>query len=465
MTVSCSKDNDDDNGGDTPPPSSFSLARKEMRGVWIATVWELDWPQATYDMTAQKKKYTDYLDKFVSCNVNTVFVQVRPTADAFYNSPYEPWSKSITGVAGKDPGYDVLDFMVKEAHARGLEFHAWMNPYRIATRASEATPYPALDAKIKPEWVKDYSKIRVYNPALPEVQDRIVAIVQDVITKYDVDGIHFDDYFYPEPTSYTALNDEEEYAKYGAGHSSIEDFRRANVNNVVEKVYRMIVQKKPGVTFSISPTSNNDYNYGSLYADVTKWCKERWIDVVIPQIYSATGSATSSFNARVGWWPQFSYKAVPMVGYALYKFGDATAGAQFQSTTELVSQFNLAKAQPKIAGSIMYSAKYFNENKLGIIDVLKNEIYKRPAVRPFAGRETLAEPLAPSNISLNGSKLTWRTDDKAQTVVYKIEQNEGLVMAITSEQEFTLPQKGDYCLTTVNKDNVESEVSKTISYN
>lgn len=466
--ISCSSDsnNDDGNGGgEVPPPSSsISLAAKEMRAVWIATVWELDWPQAAYGMVAQKKKYTDYLDKFVSCNINAVFVQIRPTADAFYNSPYEPWSKSITGVAGQDPGYDVLEFMVEEAHKRGLEFHAWMNPYRIATRAAETTPYPALDSKINPNWVKSYSKIQVYNPALPEVQDRITAIVEDVITKYDVDGIHFDDYFYPDPGQYTSLDDAADYATYGAGYSTIEAFRRGNVDKVVKRIYDLIVQKKPKVKFSISPTSNNDYNYNSLFADVTKWCQEGWIDIVIPQIYSATGTSTSSFNARVGWWPQFSYKAVPMVGYALYKFGDTTAGAQFQSTSELVSQFNLAKAQKKIVGSIMYSAKYFNENKLGVIDVLKNEIYNRPAVRPFAGRKTLPDPASPTNIRLDGGQISWQSDNGVQTVVYKVEKNEGVVIGITSDKKFTLPQKGEYVLTTINKDNSESEISEVILY-
>lgn len=464
LLVSCNKDDDEDGGGETPPPSTTTLAKKEMRGVWVATVWELDWPQSVYDAEAQKKQYTDYLDKFVSCNVNTVFVQIRPTADAFYDSPYESWSKSITGTAGKNPGYDVLDFMIKEAHARNLEFHAWMNPYRIATRASASGTFAPLDPKINPQWVKDYDLIRIYNPALPETHERITEIVKDVITKYDVDGIHFDDYFYPDPSNYTSLDDEKEYGLYGAGYSTIEDFRRGNVDKVIQKIHELIVREKPGVVFSISPTANNDYNYGSLYADVTKWCQEGWIDVIIPQIYSATGTSTSSFNARVGWWSQYCYKAVPLVGYALYKFGDASAGAAFQSSGELVNQFRLSAGQPKIMGSIMYSAKYFNQNKVGVIDALKKDIYTNPAVRPFIGRKTVADPTPAYDISVTNGKLKWSRDNNLTTVIYRLQDNAGSVVAITSEKEYSLPARGDYILTTLNADNSESEVSEVVSW-
>ena len=468
FAVSCEKEpNGGDDGGETPPPSPsvITLAKKEMRAVWMATVWEIDWPQGLYSEAAQKKKYTDYLDKFVECNVNAVFVQIRPTADAFYNSSYESWSKSITGVAGKDPGYDVLAFMIAEAHARNLEFHAWMNPYRISTRSNASSAFPALDPKIPSELVKDYNTIRIYNPALPEVQDRLVSIVKDLISKYDVDGVHFDDYFYPDPASYTTPDDAAEYAKYGAGYTSVEAFRRGNVDKVIQKIYNTVVSEKPGVIFSISPTANNEYNYNSLYADVTKWCQEGWMDVVIPQIYVATGSTSSSFNNRVAWWPQFSYKAVPMVGYALYKFGDATAGALFQTTAELENQFKLAHAQSKIMGSVMYSATYFNSNPLGIINILKSQIYPNPAVRPFLGRKTAADPTPVSGVSLSGSILKWNTGNELRTVIYKLDANKkGSVVAITSAKEYTLPSRGTYCLTTVNKDNAESAVSEVITY-
>ncbi|MCD8078911.1 MAG: family 10 glycosylhydrolase [Bacteroides sp.] len=464
MMAACSHEDDND-GGETPPPSSVTLARKEIRGVWMATVWELDWPQSVYDREAQKKQYTDYLDTFVACHINTLFVQIRPTADAFYDSPYESWSKSITGVAGKDPGYDVLEFMIREVHERNLEFHAWINPYRIATKANASDSFSDLDPKIDPSLIKDYDLIRMYNPALPEVHQRIADIVKDIITTYDVDGIHFDDYFYPDPDSYTSLDDAAEYALYGAGYSTIEAFRRGNVDTVVKKVFDVIVKEKPQVVFSISPTANNDYNYNSLYADVTHWCKEGWVDVIIPQLYSATGTSASSFNMRVGWWAQYCYEAVPVAGYALYKFGDASAGTSFQSTNDLLAQLRLADAQPKIRGSVMYRAKNFHDNNLGIIDVLKREIYTSPAVRPFVGRKTMPDPSPVFDVEISGGKLKWDRDDNLRTVVYKVEDGQAHVTAITSDKEYMLMSKGSYCLTTVNKNNLESEVSEVILWN
>ena len=171
FAVSCSKDDDGENmpPEPTPPvekpePQAVTLPQKELRGAWITTVWGIDWPMEDYNAATQQKKYTDYLDLLVANNMNAVFFQIRGMADAFYESQYESWSKNITGTAGKNPGYDVLGFLVEEAHKRGLQFHAWMNPYRISTRASKNSSFAELDTKIPVAWTKDYNKIRIYNP-------------------------------------------------------------------------------------------------------------------------------------------------------------------------------------------------------------------------------------------------------------------------------------------------------------
>mgnify|MGYP000572670176 FL=1 len=234
FAVSCSKDDDGENmpPEPTPPvekpePQAVTLPQKELRGAWITTVWGIDWPMEDYNAATQQKKYTDYLDLLVANNMNAVFFQIRGMADAFYESQYESWSKNITGTAGKNPGYDVLGFLVEEAHKRGLQFHAWMNPYRISTRASKNSSFAELDTKIPVAWTKDYNKIRIYNPAMPEVQTRIMDIVKEIITKYDVDGIHMDDYFYPSLEEGESMNDNAEYEKYGKDKfKSIEEFRR-----------------------------------------------------------------------------------------------------------------------------------------------------------------------------------------------------------------------------------------------
>src|SRR5699024_6571577 len=170
---SCSKDDIEDPEPEPPEEDSLQFPEKEMRGVWMATVWELDWPKGNHDPESQRELYLAYLDQFQSLNINTVFFQVKGMGDAYYDSPYEPWSISITGTRGKDPGYDILQFLIEETHARDMEFHAWMNPYRIATRADNGAMYPDLHPSIEPGWVVSHEKIQIYNPAVPEVRERL----------------------------------------------------------------------------------------------------------------------------------------------------------------------------------------------------------------------------------------------------------------------------------------------------
>lgn len=474
---------DDDNEIITPPTDSIDpLAKKEMRAVWITTAWGIDWPMSDYTQTGQKKLYTDYLDKCVELNINTIIMQIRPMGDAFYASSYEPWSAAITGTRGQNPGYDVLAFMIEETHKRGLEFHAWLNPYRIATRAESTASYPVLDPRINPEWVINHEKIQIYNPALPEVRDLLTNIVKEVITNYDVDGIHFDDYFYPDPSAAGVMvSDAADFETYGNGeYASIGDFRRANVDKAIQSVHDVIVNTKPGVLFSVSPAASDTYNYGTLYADVNKWCKEGWLDIVMPQLYSSTAS---SFKERAHWWPQFSYKAVPIIGHALYKFGetakDALAKAdslQFQTVDELDLQFARTALEPKVKGNAMYSAKFLLENKIGIIDKLAS-IYKNPAVMPFIGRKTEADPTPATGVTISGSNLSWSAASNLRSVVYCFEYTTdangnlitipaeiATVVAITKDNSIALTAKGEYCITTLNGDNVESAISDKVIY-
>ena len=459
--ASCS-DNENNETIDLKP----LLPKKELRGVWITTVWGIDWPMGDYNMETQKQKYLDYLDLFAEHHINAVFFQIRGMADSFYESAYEPWSKNITGVAGQKPNYEVLTFLIEEAHKRGIQFHAWLNPYRIATRANKAAAFPELDPKIPAAWVKDYETIRVYNPALPEVQTRIVDIVKEIITKYDVDGIHLDDYFYPSLSSSEKMNDEAEYQAYGKEtFSSIEDFRRNNVNTVVKNIREAIVSVKPRIVFSISPAANNESNYTNLFADVVKWSQEGWVDVIIPQLYFATGSSESSFNQRLHWWSQFTYKNVLMVGYGLYKFGDPNAGEQFQSSTDLKKQFEFANTKNKVQGSILYSAKSLIENKVGLLNVIK-EVYANPVLPPFCGRSTLKVPAIPTQVRLNGDELAWAEGVDVRYAVYQSHGNGQIAQlkAIVNGSTFKLSEKGSYFVTAVNFDNVESDLSEIVVY-
>lgn len=447
-----------------PVPANLTFPKKEMRAVWMTTVWGIDWPQGDYNTETQKQQYVSYLDKFKQLNINAIFFQVKGMGDAFYNSPYEPWSKYITGERGKAPNYDVLRFMIDEAHKRDIEFHAWMNPYRIGTRANNGTPYPPLHASVKPEWVVNHEKIQIYNPALPEVRQRLNDIVKDLITKYDVDGIHFDDYFYPAPSSAGEMvSDQTDYEKYGAAYNSIQDFRRANVDKAIKGVHDVIVSVKPEIVFSISPAPNKDYNFNTLFADVTKWCQEGWLDVVIPQLYQEIGNKYNDFQFRLGWWSQYNYKATLMIGHGYYKFGDPKMPVAFQSPIELERQFGLTRNNKKVLGNALYSAKYILLNKVGVTDKLAS-LYKTPAVMPFLGRETAPVPAEPQNVTIENGQLKWTVSGNVKSVIYFFSdlKKEAQVIAITKDNSIALNSNGYYCVSTINKDNKESRPSKTV---
>jgi len=431
-----------------------------MRAIWMTTAWGLDWPQGDYNMASQKQQYINYLDKFKALNMNAIFFQVKAMGDAFYDSAYEPWSANIAGTRGKNPGYDVLKFMIDEAHARGIEFHAWMNPYRIATRANAGTAYPSLHPSIKPEWVQSYETIQIYNPAVPEVRQRLSDIVKDLITKYDVYGIHFDDYFYPEGL---ALSDQADYEKYGAGLNTIQDFRRENVNKAIKAVHDIIVATKPEIVFSVSPAPEITKNFNSLYADVKKWNQEGWIDVVMPQLYQEIGNQYNDFQLNLSLWSQNSYKAALMIGHGYYKFGDPAMPSAFQSSTELEKQFDLTRKNKKVVGNAMYSAKYITLNKVGITDKLAS-IYKDFAVMPFLGRGVAPPPVEAKNVKIENGELKWSTSGNVKSVVYYFSdlKKEGKVHTITKENSIPVSSAGYYCVSTINPDNQESKPSEAV---
>lgn len=477
LYFSCSKDDiveelpkpDDEVEEVDPKPTDPSIdsktlifPKKEMRAVWITTAWGLDWPNGKYSEDAQKREYINYLDRFQSLKINTVFFQVKPMGDAFYDSSYEPWSVSITGVRGKAPNYDVLKFLIDEAHARDMEFHAWMNPYRIASRAKSNDPYPELHKSVDASWVLDLEKIQIYNPALPEVQKRLADITKELITKYDVDGIHFDDYFYPSAfVSDKNVSDAADYQKYGKDYKSIQDFRRGNVDKAIKGVHDVIVATKPELVFSVAPTSDNKYNVEKMFADVTKWAKEGWIDVVMPQLYHEIGHKTADFKTRLNWWTQNSHKAAVVAGHGFYRFGDPTLSASFQTTFELKNQFDLTRQNEKVVGNIMYRALNLMNNKIGITDQLA-AIYRNIAVPPLLGRSIAPDPVDPKEVKLENGTLKWTTSGDVRSVIYYFEdlKKEGIVFAITDKNSYLAGPSGHYCISTINADNKESKPSK-----
>ena len=468
---SCSKSQGGTPGGGETDP--VTLPRKEMRAVWIASVDRMDWPRS-YDAEAQKKQYTDYLDQFRQYDINTVVMQIRPMADAFFPSALEPWSQFITGTQGTNPGYDVLRFMIDEAHKRGMEFHAWLNPYRISNNVNTFRPAPSHIYNTHPEWTMTYGKLLIFRPALPEVRQHLVDVIDEIITNYDVDGIHFDDYFYPYPASGVELDDQGDFLKYGAGFDDIEDFRRDNVNQVIRSIHELIVAKRPDVLFSISPygvwrNSTDDpagsqtagiTNYDDLYADIRLWCEQGWIDYVVPQLYASTENINMNFIKQVKWWAENSFDVPVVIGHGLYKFGNPAEGQIFMNPLELENQFFYARRNPDIAGSMMFNASAFANNKIDILSTVA-KIYAKRTVPPFFGRHTSPEPGAVQGLSLSGGTLSWNDPGQGlRAVVYRIDDDDQAhVVTITTGHSIPAEKGTRYGVSLLNGDNAEGPLS------
>lgn len=465
---------------------TYNLPDREIRAVWVATVGRIDFPNSNVE-SLQKEEYLKYLDIFEKYNLNAVIFQIRPCSDAFYNSPYEPWSQYITGTQGKDPGYDLLGWLIEETHKRGMEFHAWMNPYRVSKNASTWASVGASNhpAKLHPEWTVKYNGELLYRPACEEVKQLLVDVIDDVITKYDVDGIHFDDYFYPYPASGQTYDDAADYKAYGGAYKNVGDFRRAQVDDVIKRIHDLITAKKPGVVFSIAPfgiwrnrtsdpagsDSSGLQNYDDLYADVRKWCQEGWIDLIAPQLYNATSNIAMNYSKMLQWWNQNAFKAKLAIGQGVYRFGVEAEGPSYQSADELTRQMDQLRAASNVIGSFLYNATAFTTNKVGWGDRLKT--YYRfktliPEIGPGSGA-AVPEAVEPA---ADGRKLTWEGGEGLRYAVYSVsptstsitEYNANMV-AIVTEPEYTATSSGLYAISAVNVDNVESELSQPVRVN
>lgn len=475
FVISCNDKDDDDNKSLNNEPL---VPNKELRGAWTATAWGLDWPMGNYSEAAEKALYIKYLDLLVANNMNAIFFQVRPMQGLFYESEYESWSAEITGTLGKNPGWDVMNFLIDEAHKRNIQFHAWFNPYRISTRPAKdpkfpliIPEFPPLDPEIPADLTIDYETIRMYNPALPEVQTRIGNIVKEFLTKFPkADGVHIDDYFYP--SNVTDFLDKTYYEEYGKEFSNIADFRRHNVDVAIKNIHDVVVSTLPTAAFSIAP-SGNKFNNNKLYADVVKWSQEGWADIIIPQLYFATGlpaineaSESGSFNAWLHWWSQFTYNNLLMVGYGLDKFSASSGIVKYQTNADLLEQFNYARSRNKVCGSVLYSAHYMVDNPVDIMAVIK-EVYADPTFPPYIGRPAVEKPTAPANVTVSGTNLSWSAVASAEKyAIYKSNGNgvKAQMVAVTASTSFALPGEGEYFVTAIGEYNIESDISLVVKH-
>ena len=365
----------------------------EFRGVWIATVDNIDWPlPKQYDVEEQKREFIRQLDMHQRNGMNAVVVQVRPATDAFYPSQYEPWSQWLTGKQGRPPVpfYDPLQFMIEESHKRGFEFHAWLNPYRANFNVKTASIAPNHVTKLHPEWFLEYGGKMYFDPGNKEGQKWVTDVVRDIVKRYDIDAIHMDDYFYPYRVPGKEFPDYKTYAQYGAGLSK-DDWRRSNTDSIIVALNSAIKTEKPWVKFGISPFGvwrNDDKdpmgsptqagvtNYDDLYADILLWTKNGWIDYVVPQLYWELGHPKVAYETLIDWWSKHSYGRHMYIGHGVYRAHEKTSKA-WHNPDQLPRQLQILRTYPTIQGSVYFSSKSFNNNPNGWNDSLQNNYYRQ----------------------------------------------------------------------------------------
>ncbi len=370
--------------------NKIAKERKEMRGIWVATVLNIDWPSKKgLSIESQKQEFIKILDNVKEWNMNAVFVQIKPVGDAFYPSKFSPWSEYLTGKQGENPGYDPLKFMIEEAHKRNIEFHAWFNPYRLTMSGGIDKLSNDNIGKQRPDWTITYGGKLYLNPGIPEVNDYIVKSIMEVVENYDIDGVHMDDYFYPYKVKGEIYNDEEQYNKYGSNFLKVDDWRRDNVNKLIEKLYSSIKHKNKNIEFGISPfgvwrnistdsvrgsnTKAGIQNYDDLYADILYWMKKNWIDYVAPQIYWNQGFKIAEYNTLVDWWSKYAKetKTNLYIGQAAYRIKD------WEKDDELINQIKYNRKSEEVKGSIFFSYSSLVKDPKGILEKIKNDVYSK----------------------------------------------------------------------------------------
>lgn len=473
--------------------------KREFRATWIATVANIDWPSKPGLSTAhQKQEAIILLNKLQQVGMNAVIFQMRPTSDAFYPSKLEPWSRYLTGTPGLDPGYDPLQFWIDECHKRNMEFHAWFNPFRVALKYDDplASNHIAFQHK---EWVRRYGNSLYFDPGLPETRQLITDVVIDVVRRYDIDAVHFDDYFYPYPIIGEAFPDTATFKSYprGFANTQLEDWRRDNVDIIIQMLGEAIKSIKPWVKFGISPfgvwrnqsndprgsaTSAGNTNYDHLYADVIKWMEKGWIDYLLPQLYWQFGHPAVDYQTLCDWWKSYSYGRALYIGHALYKSDPNSATIAWRQAKQLPQQIRLTREIPQIKGSAFYSAKHFYRDLIGLQDTLENDLYTYPALVPEMSWIDNQAPPTPLRVKKGTRKsLKWKVkktdnemDKSVRFIIYKNKVGEKFdandsrfIERITKEhriflQKRTNKQKYEYRVSALDRLHNESTISKPV---
>ena len=408
--------------------AALAPRKRELRAMWISSVVNIDWPSRTgLTAEAQQAEFLHWLDVAEQFRLNAVFVQVRPTADAFWPSPLEPWSQYLTGVQGGDPGYDPLAFIVEQAHLRNLELHAWFNPYRVSMQADPAKLVPEHPARVHPEWVWAYGGKLYFDPGLPGAQEHIHQAILHAVEHYDLDGVHFDDYFYPYPVSGQIIPDAATFAEHGAGFDTVEAWRRHNVDTFVRTVSERIKAAKPWVKFGSSPfgiwrnrttdplgsDTGGSQSYDLQFADTRRWVLEGWLDYINPQIYWQFGLAVADYAKLVPWWADVAAASGThlYIGEALYKVTSGVFTDPAELSKHLAFDRQVDADQAPVHGNVYFSANHVPADPKGSMSLVRDEHYGRPAIVPampwLPATDVRAPLLAEAVRESGGVRVKW----------------------------------------------------------
>jgi uncharacterized lipoprotein YddW (UPF0748 family) len=401
--------------------------KREMRAVWIATVENIDWPSKRHTPVEQQEEMRKMLDELAKNNINTVVYQARPTADALYLSPLEPWSKYLTGKQGlrPEPFFDPLQFIIEEAHKRCMEVHVWLNPYRVLNGDKLNTLSKDHIYHANKHMVVEYGGKYYFDPGLDETRQHLNKVVKDIVERYDLDAIHMDDYFYPYPLRGKEFPDEASFRQYPRSFTNKADWRRNNVDMVIAELQHTIKSTKPWVDFGISPFGvwRNDnvdprgsatragvQNYDDLYADILKWLKEGTIDYVVPQLYWEIGKKVADYEILLDWWAKNSYNKNLYIGLYASALGFKNE-PEWKKPNEIARQLRLNKQFAQVDGAMFFSAKPFLRNLQGLNDSLQTDFYKYKAINPVNKNVMGMLSVQPENVRIlkdhNDAILMW----------------------------------------------------------
>ena len=468
--------------------------KREFRGAWIQTV-----NGQFQGMSTEKMQQTliDQLDALQDAGINAIIFQIRPEADSFYQSSLEPWSRFLTGQQGRQPNpyWDPLQFMIDECHKRNMELHAWINPYRALTNVNNGLVSNHIYFKHPERFVK-YGNQIYFNPAYQENRDYICNIVTDIVSRYDIDGIHMDDYFYPYPVNGADYPDDAAFFAQSRGFKDRGDWRRDNVNHLIKQLHRTVRDTKKWVKFGISPfgiyrnqasdpngsKTNGLQNYDDLYADVLLWMREGWIDYVLPQIYWHVGHPRADYETLIRWWADNANGCQLYIGESVMNTVE-NKDPDYPNQHQLPRKMALQRALPDVQGSCQWPASSVVQNAGGYADMLKQSYHKYPALLPVMSH---IDHKAPGRVkklksvwTQDGPVLFWRApkhkkemDKAVQYVVYRFDSKKAVdledatkIVAITRENHYKLPyengkQKYYYVVTALDRLHNESKPQK-----